>query len=212
MKLSANTPVSQILLYVLIAACLVMSLGLAFQLSFLKPALPYFFLLACFVFFIFQPVNDLRFLAAMAGVMLMVFGLELLALKTGWVFGHYRFGYGLGSKLYGVSWVFVLSWAVLTGASVMVISSHVDNRWATALLAALLVVLVYFLAERSVGSLNFWYVKNGSLHAYLGRFAASAFIAFCFGPVLKSGDARSGWTFIGLLVFFFGVLAIAREL
>lgn len=120
-------------------------------------------------------VNYLRWslLCAAAG-----FGIELMGVRTGVIFGQYTYGPSLGIAAGGVPLMIAVNWwmtAVCAFALAARISSH---TWVRALLGAALMTFLDALIEPMATPLNFWYFEGGlaPLRNYVAWFGMGFFL------------------------------------
>lgn len=213
MKFNANLPVNKYLLYFLVLVYVSGSIGFIIIPSFFLPFTPYTLVFTCFVFLIFQPINNLGFLLGFIGIALIGFLSEVLGVKTGLVFGNYHYGRGLGIKLLQVPIVISLNWGLMVSALIIVCNSYINNKWAVAIATSILAVMLDYLMEQVAPTLHFWYFKNGlaGLHNYVGWFILTFVSAILFGDKLKKGDSWISFIVLGLLILFFGLIFLAQR-
>jgi putative membrane protein len=102
--------------------------------------------------------NYLRWslLCAVAG-----FGIELMGVRTGVIFGKYTYGPSLGFAAGGVPLMIAVNWW-MTAVCAFAIASRMSNQvWLRALIGAALMTFLDALIEPLATSLNFWYFEGG---------------------------------------------------
>lgn len=145
---------------------------------------------------------------------LFAFGVEVLGVGTGWVFGPYRYGDGLGFLVAGVPPVIGWNWLVV------VIGVHTVVRWVFPQIAALLrvglvgLVCVAFdwLMEPAAVHLGYWTWLGGSvpLQNYLAwGVIAMAGAWWAERRRLWPEDPIVAWSVL-CQAFFFAVLGLAE--
>jgi putative membrane protein len=88
---------------------------------------------------------------------------ELLGIETGWVFGEYQYGSGLGLKLFDVPFIIGINWAVLVFASAAIVNEFLIPGWLKAALAATIMVLYDVLLEPVAVRFDFWNWNGGAI-------------------------------------------------
>ena len=73
--------------------------------------------------------------------------IELIGVKTGFLFGDYLYGDTLGQKIFGVPLVIGLNWLILCLATFSLSSTVFKDKWLQVLFASILMVLLDFIIE-----------------------------------------------------------------
>ncbi len=111
---------------------------------------------------------------------------EIIGVETGWVFGTYHYGAGLGPKLMGTPWVIGINWAFLAYATSVVVYPlriHVAGK---IFLASVAMVLYDVVLEQVAPYIDMWYWKGGVVP--LQNYAAWFVLSLLFtGFLLLSG-------------------------
>lgn len=112
--------------------------------------------------------------------LLMVWGIlgffiEVLGVKTGFPFGTYEYGHGLGVKLFEVSLVMTVNWATMLYCSHVVARQWVTNKAWRILIASAIMTGIDVVIEPVSGSLEMWHWAGGEAPAinFLGWFVFS---------------------------------------
>ncbi|MDC3336432.1 carotenoid biosynthesis protein [Flavobacteriales bacterium] len=134
------------------------------------------------------------------------FGFEAIGVNTGWIFGSYEYGEALGIKLFDVSVIIGLNWAILIYCTMVVVTKISSNKWIKSLLGSLLMVGLDVLMEPVAIKLDFW---SWGLHnpPPLQNFIAWFIIAYLIqvvGFTIKS-ELKNKFAvvvFLVLVVFF----------
>ncbi|MFN4146699.1 MAG: carotenoid biosynthesis protein [Runella sp.] len=110
------------------------------------------------------------------------FGIEVLGVHTGLIFGHYQYGNTLGTKWLDVPLVIGLNWLVLIYAAGMVVASWRSSLWTKIALGAAVVVGLDFLIEPVAMRLDFWNWQGEVIpfQNYVAWYLISAFLLYCF--------------------------------
>lgn len=193
------------LLYFLILVYISGSIGFIINPSFFSPFTPYTLLLTCFVFLIHSPLADKKFIFAFFSIAFLGFIIEVIGVKSGFIFGKYSYGNGLGYKLLEVPLIISINWAILICAGIRIVSGIFVNKIKVLFLAALLVTGIDLLIEQVAPKLDFWQFENGlpSLHNYLGWIGVAFFISYFFYPIIIKGNRTVSLIILILQTIFF---------
>ncbi len=136
------------------------------------------------------------------------FVLEVVGVRTGLIFGHYRYGDVLGVKAMDVPLVIALNWSViLFGANILagIISSNAAIRFA---IAVVTVVGIDILIEPVAMKLGYWAWSGGTvpIRNYLAWFIISAFLSGAWVYTGVESRNRAAPFFLVLLAVYFGFL------
>lgn len=133
------------------------------------------------------------------------FGVEVLGVHTGLIFGHYAYGDGLGPQLWGVPPIIGLNWLMLAYCCGAVSASFRIPTFLKALVAAsLMVVLDYFIEPVAV-RLNFWtwFGQPVPLQNYLAWWLISlALFALWFALPFRKENRLALWLLAFQALFF----------
>jgi putative membrane protein len=198
------------LLYFLILVYVSGSIGFVVNPLFFSPFTPYTLLLTCFVFLIHSPLSDKKFIFAFFSIAFLGYIIEVIGVKTGFIFGKYSYGNGLGYKLLDVPLIISINWAMLICAGIRIVSSIFTNKKTVLVVAALLVTGIDLLIEQVAPKLDFWQFESGlpSLHNYLGWIGVAFFIAYFFYPTIIKGNRTVSLIILILQITFFTSLFI----
>ena len=197
-------------LYFLILVYVSGSIGFVVNPSFFSPFTPYTLLLTCFVFLIHSPLADKNFIFAFFSIAFLGFIIEVIGVKTGFIFGKYSYGNGLGYKLLEVPLIISINWAILICAGIKIVSSIFVNKKKVLILAALLVTGIDLIIEQLAPKLDFWQFENGlpGLHNYLGWIGVTFFISYFFYRIIIKGNRTVSLIILILQIIFFTSLFI----
>lgn len=106
------------------------------------------------------------------------FAIELMALRTGRIFGEFYYGLNLGFLVKNVPLIIGVNWLILCLSAAYLSNLFVQNIYLKSALAALLIVLLVFFIEQVAPALNFWYWKDNVVP--IQNFVAWFVIAFFF--------------------------------
>lgn len=172
-------------------------------------------LMAVGVVGIYHHPYHLRFIIACMVVFVGGYLIEYLGVTTGWVFGEYSYGGGLGWKLAGVPPVMGLNWLILVYGSTAIAGRFFTKKYQVALAGATLMVLYDLFLEPSAITYQFWNWQNETIpiQNYVAWWV-SAFVFISFFLVytriqLKNTVAEA---IFWLQLFFFATLSLFNNL
>jgi len=196
------------LLYFLVLMYVSGAIGFTYNPSFFIPFTPFTLLFTCFVFLIYQPLNDLKFVLSFAAIAWIGFCTEVIGVKTGWIFGDYTYGKSLGIKLFDVPVTISLNWALIATASILASQLITKNKLLSSILAASFATTIDLLIEQVAPLLDFWRFNGGAptIHNYLGWFVISFLVAILFHKPLLQGNRKMSVALLILQVLFFGII------
>lgn len=192
-------------LYFLILVYVSGAIGFVLKPDFFLPFTPFTLVYTSFVFLIYQPINNLKYVISFISVAIIGFVSEVIGVKTGLVFGEYSYGATLGYKFLEVPLTISLNWALLASACILIASYLSSHKVVVSIVSAILATSVDFLIEQVAPKLDFWRFKEGmpGWHNYLGWLGVSFIAALLFTPVLKTGNKRIALVIIALQILFF---------
>ncbi len=137
-------------------------------------------------------------------VFLAGFFIEVLGVKTGWIFGQYAYGKTLGLKLLDVPLMIGVNWMLLV-YSIGVLLQPLKNNVLSAAAGAGVMTLLDILIEPVAIRLDFWHWSNEviPLQNYVAWFIVSFCLFVCFRmfvPLLSNKIAK--WVLLIQFIFF----------
>ncbi len=117
------------------------------------------------------------------GVFAATWGVEVLGVYTGGIFGVYTYGEALGPVVVGVPLLIGLCWVIVVLGAVTIANGLTKNKWFAAGLAALIAVGFDLLMEPLALELGLWSWQGGGLppvQNYIGWFVVSFVCALAF--------------------------------
>lgn len=133
------------------------------------------------------------------------FFVEVLGVHTGYIFGEYAYGPGLGPHLWSVPPVIGLNWLLLSYCSGSVCDRLPLPLYMKTIAAATLMVVLDFFIEPVAVQLNFWSWTGGiiPLRNYLAWwFVGLGLLGVWYGLPFRKQNRMAGWL-LGLQFFFF---------
>jgi putative membrane protein len=196
------------LLYFLILVYVSGAIGYLFQPQFFSPFTPFTLLYTCFVFLLFQEINNKKYLFSFLAIALIGYVSEVIGVKTGLVFGAYHYQSALGFKVLEVPFVISLNWALLINIGILVASYFFTHPIKLALASAFIITTLDVLIEQIATDMHYWHFDSGiaGIHNYVAWFLISFFTALLFQQNMLKGNKKIALLFIMLQVFFFGLI------
>ncbi|MBC7695668.1 MAG: carotenoid biosynthesis protein [Burkholderiales bacterium] len=184
------------------------TIGMIVKPSFYLPLTPFTLLYTSFVFLIFQPLSNKKYLFSFLLVALIGFISEIIGVKTGLIFGSYNYGNNLGIKVFEVPLIISLNWALILNCSLLIGSYITNHKLLLSLITAIIATGLDVLIEQSAPKMDFWYFNEGiaGLHNYVSWFTISFFVSFIFSSNLKLGNKKIALTIFILQLFLFGII------
>ena len=110
------------------------------------------------------------------------FGIEVVGVKTGLIFGQYRYGQTLGTKLFDVPLTIGCNWLLLNYSANVVADKIASSKFLKATFAALLMTSLDVLIEPVAMQLDFWDWANHivPLQNYVAWFVVSFSLSATF--------------------------------
>ncbi len=209
-----STVLKKYSLYFLILVYVSGAIGFVINPKFFIPFTPFTLILTSFVFLIYQPIKDKKFVLAFAAIALFGFVCEVIGIKTSFIFGNYYYGNALGYKFFGVPLTISLNWALLIIASFSISSKLLKNPLAQSILSAVITTAIDYLIEQLASQLDFWYFSSGiaGLRNYIAWFCISFLSSLFFSKILLNCNAKIAALIIALQLFFFSCLFLFQKL
>lgn len=144
----------------------------------------------------------------MLSTLILGFGMEVLGVKTGLIFGEYAYGSTLGWKLFDVPLMIAGNWLLLTYAAGSVLAGMRFSWPIKLILAASLLCMLDILIEPVAVALDFWHWEGGTipLRNYAAWWLLAAIMLGLFFGLKFEKRNKVAPAVLGLQVVFFGIL------
>ena len=109
------------------------------------------------------------------------FIIEVLGVKTGAIFGSYRYGSGLGLKLFETPILIGINWALMVYMSSAVFSKRSKNFFFQVVLSYFLMLFYDFILEHSASKMDMWYWAGNQIP--VSNYLMWFFIAIVFQAI-----------------------------
>lgn len=142
--------------------------------------------LGILVLYLTNKTTESNFISWIIITYLFTFLVEVIGVKTGFVFGEYIYGKSLGLKLFDVPLIIGLNWSLVILGSLAFVKTFSNNIFISSLLASLIAVIFDFVMEPVAIKYDYWTWKDNiiPLQNYLAWFVL-AFIASAIFNLLK---------------------------
>jgi bisanhydrobacterioruberin hydratase len=164
---------------------------------------------SCLMLLLYHGAVGIKTAGIFLAIALLGFGVEVLGVKTGLVFGAYSYGSTLGPRLLSVPVSIGLNWLTNSYLCYYMVSvflkKHSQNHGLYSLVAALLMVVFDVFIEPVAMAFDFWQWQQGSppLLNFIGWFVVSLLIFYVFfAKINVSSNKIASHLFTLQLLFF----------
>lgn len=142
--------------------------------------------LGILVLYLTNKTTESNFISWIIITYLFTFLVEVIGVKTGFVFGEYIYGKSLGLKLFDVPLIIGLNWSLVILGSLAFVKTFSNNIFITSLLTSVIALIFDFVMEPVAIKYDYWTWKDNiiPLQNYLAWFVL-AFIASAIFNLLK---------------------------
>ncbi len=205
-----NVLTKKYLLYFLLLVYFSGSIGFVIKPDFFRPFTPYTLLFTCFVYLVHQPIENKTFLKSFFIIAFLAYIVEVIGVRTGFIFGHYNYGNSLGIKFLNVPLIISFNWALLISAGIITMSHFFANKYLVLGLAALLVTAIDLIIEQVAFKLDFWQFEHNlaGLHNYTGWYCVAFILPYFFYDNIIKGNRSISLIVLILQIVFFTTLLL----
>lgn len=130
-----------------------------------------------------------RLVIASLTVFFLGYIIEIAGVKTGLIFGEYRYGDGLGAKFFGTPLIIGINWLMLVYMTSAVTEKY-NIRGLLAIISASLIMLVYdLILEKVAPAMDMWHWEDDNVP--LQNYAAWFLLAVGFHAIFKAFKVRT---------------------
>ena len=146
------------------------------------------------------------FYISLIAVSIIGFLIEVVGVKTGYIFGRYYYGQSLGFHLLSVPLLIGLNWGILLYSTIQL--SNFNNPILKSFFGAFLMVLLDFFIEQNAPVYDFWYWEDGfvPLQNYIAWFLISLVLNIVFQKKLTQTSNFTARGFYVVQFLFFVTL------
>jgi putative membrane protein len=141
------------------------------------------------------------------------FGVEVVGVHTGFIFGSYGYGSALGFGLWEVPLLIGVNWLILIYSTGIVMQRLIPVRWARPLAGAALMVLLDFFIEPIAVRYGFWswYTPEIPFRNYVGWYVTSLLLLVLFEALpFQKQNRLAPWVLGVQFLFFCGAALLGR--
>jgi putative membrane protein len=147
--------------------------------------------------------THIKFYGSLLLIGIFGFCIEVLGVKTGYIFGHYFYGNAFGTKLYDVPLILIVNWALLIYSTSLIFKT--SSTYFNATISAFLMVILDYFIEQSASNLDFWYWLHHviPIQNYVAWFVISFILNLIFQKIIsqKSNSTATGFYVVQLTFF-----------
>lgn len=144
---------------------------------------PFALILSTYLLAIYHEKYTKKIVFVFLLIYLLGFLVELIGVNTGLIFGDYKYGSGLGFKIFGTPLLIGINWLFLTYTSVSILSSFKLNSVLTVIFAPFLMLIYDIVLEQVAPKMDMWDWQNASVP--IANYIAWYLIALVFAGFLK---------------------------
>jgi len=139
------------------------------------------------------------------------FIIELIGVKTHYLFGNYEYGNALGIKLMGVPIIIGLNWIVVIAASYSFCSTFIKNKSALIVTSAIAATMMDVFIEPVAIKYGFWSWENNiiPIFNFICWFIFSLLFSLIYSKLQKPYSIVNFYLFIIWLAFFLALNIIS---
>jgi len=171
-------------------------------------------MLAAVVAAIYHGRLSSRFMVSFILIYIGGFVIEWLGVKTGMIFGDYKYGEGLGLKLVGVPVIMGLNWLLLVYSSTIIAARFFRKKIVIIPVAALLMLLYDIFLEPSAIRYGFWVWEQGTIpiQNYIAWFIGTLVFISLFLLIIRTpAKNKVAEAIFWLQLAFFGALWVGNN-
>jgi putative membrane protein len=166
---------------------------------------PLALIISTYLLLIYHESYTVKTIFALALICLLGLFIEVLGVKTGYIFGNYTYGNALGPKIFSTPIIIGFNWLFLTYTSMSIVRQLKINRGEVIFLAPLLMVIFDIVLEQLALKMDMWKWQNDSVP--FKNYIAWYLIGLCFVIIIKlfkidTKNPLASILFTGQLVFF----------
>lgn len=181
-------------------------IGFIISPAYFKSLSPINLLLSAGLVILMSNQTNWQFYGSLFLVAIIGFFVEVLGIKTEFIFGSYFYGNSLGYKLFSVPLLIGVNWCILLYCTALL--SKFKNSIASALFGAFLMVALDYFIEQNASKFGFWYWKNGiiPLQNYIAWFLISFLLNLLVQKYLAQKPNFTAKAFYFVQLIFFSAL------
>lgn len=170
----------------------------------------YALLLSTYLLLLYHENYSKKDILVFSAIAVLGFFVEVLGVNTGLIFGSYKYGEGLGIKLFQTPLLIGVNWLFLTYTALSISDKITKNTYLQLIIAPTLMIVYDMVMEQLAPIMNMWTWANSSIP--MKNYIAWWLLGFLFTGILKRFKINTNNS-LALLLFicqfiFFVVLLI----
>ena len=152
--------------------------------------------------------THIKFYASMIAIAFLGFFIEVIGVKTGFIFGSYQYGTAMGIKILAVPLLIGLNWSILVYSTSQF--CKFKSELLNAIFGAFLMTFLDYFIEQSASKFDFWYWKNNHIpiQNYIAWFLISFLLNLIFQKTIAQPDNKTAKAFYLTELVFFSILLL----
>jgi len=130
----------------------------------------------------FAATKSTNVLIWIIAVFLFTFCMEVIGVKTGWIFGEYRYGSTLGSRVFDVPVIIGFNWTFVILGAISLSQRITKNKYLVVLSTGIIAVIFDLILEPIAVRLDYWQWTNNEIPVmnYIAWFLIAVISAILF--------------------------------
>ena len=142
----------------------------------------------------------------MIAITILGFFVEVIGVKTGFIFGSYHYGAAMGIKVLAVPLLIGINWSILLYSTSQF--CRFKSEILNAIFGAFLMTILDYFIEQSASKFDFWHWKNNHipLQNYIAWFLISFILNLIFQKTIAQPENKTAKAFYLTELVFFSIL------
>lgn len=140
------------------------------------------------------------------------FTLEVIGVKTGYIFGEYLYGATLGLKFFDVPLIIGFNWVFVILGAISISKLITKNKLVVSILSASIAVIFDFILEPVAIKLDYWQWSDNIIpfQNYAAWFVIAFFSAFIYEQLKIKTDSKISVHYLAIQFIFFLLINIFK--
>lgn len=150
--------------------------------------------------------THIKFYGCMIAITILGFFIEVIGVKTGFIFGSYHYGAAMGIKVLAVPLLIGINWSILLYSTSQF--CRFKSEILNAIFGAFLMTILDYFIEQSASKFDFWHWKNNHipLQNYIAWFLISFILNLIFQKTIAQPENKTAKAFYLTELVFFSIL------
>lgn len=199
--LKKNIPITILIIFHLVGL-----IGFLYFPETFKKLSPVNLLLSAVLILFTSKQTHIKFYGSMIAIAFLGFFIEVIGVKTGFIFGSYHYGEAMGIKILAVPLLIGLNWSILVYSTSQFCKFKSDIL--NAIFGAFLMTFLDYFIEQSASKFDFWHWKNNHIPAqnYIAWFLISFVLNLIFQKTIAQPENKTAKAFYLTELAFFSIL------